>query len=408
MFHGFFLCIGLLGGASTGANDQCDSATLVPCDGTPISADNSFATSSLTDPLFDCSSIPVAGNGTIWFRFTATSEAVRIVSTPDGTLEDGGLLSLLEGSCDAMVPLRCSTLVPSQPTELLSSGLIVGEEYYVELASALTSPLLGPRTLTVECIAAPSQPNDGCDGSVTISPGQILSFDTFGATSASPGCDADGLRNNVWFTVVGNGQSLIATAESNDIESLELRVYRGDCADAICVAESTTTFGPPRVEWISQDGVPYRVAIGSQGHDDEGAGEVSMATTIGGGPPCQENAFSFYCVATGGANAPNIAGLGCATAGGTLRVRVQDATPNSPGCIGFSTGQLQAPLFDGTLCIVPQLNIPRWVPASGTFVQEIAVPIGFADTTVYAQAFVFNMQASSNLEMSLGLAIDID
>ena len=281
-------------------NDLCANAIEVPCDGTSTLTNNTNATTSPDDPLLECDAFPNFGLGTIWYRFTATDTAVFISSIGAGGLDDGGIVTLWEGSCGAFINLRCTRPEPGLPTRVAYSGLVVGQEYYIEIASALTTLLTGQRTLSVTCQPPPAPANDGCSSAVPLTLGTAELIDTFGATSDSPSCDGTSLQNDVWYSVVGTGFEIQIQAASFEIEDFTYSVYSGNCNGLECIGTSTTTFGIGLFNWCSVQGATYYIAFGSP-NGDEGLGAMFIdVPNVGGTPvPCDPGDPPPVCFTVG-------------------------------------------------------------------------------------------------------------
>ena len=276
-------------------NDFCAGAIEVPCDGTPVRTDNTGSTNSPDDPTFDCDTIPTFGNGTIWYRFTATHTAVSITST-GVSVSDGGLISLLDGACGAFTSLRCSPSIPGFDTRLVASGLVPGQEYYIEIASALTVLLPGQRQLVVQCLDVMPPANDDCFAAQLVELDAQIVVNTFGASSDSPSCSGDSLNKDVWYTALGTGQTMQAFCFSPEMENYQVNVYFGTCAGLSCVASSSAVFGGSIAEWCSIENETYYIAFGSRDIVDEGLGGLFVRSN---GINCDPDPPGPTCSLTG-------------------------------------------------------------------------------------------------------------
>jgi hypothetical protein len=372
-------------------NDACSGAIEIPCDGTPFIADNTFATTLPSDPRFECDVLPVFGAGTIWYRFTATQSAVRILSTPMGDLTDGGDLALLQGGCDGFTSLRCTRPLTGLSTRLVSSELEPGQEYYIELASSLLGPTQGERLLTVECLNIDPPSNDDRTNAIPFDFCEPQAFATTGATSKSS------LYNTVWYVVVGTQfGSMQCQAFSVDIENLSFTVTAGVGTSPI--AFSTTFFGRAYADWTSYEGVPYFIEIGSTMPDEgigalivsEGGG-ISGVCDFGGSNTCTTIGFEtqddgvtplvngqeigsdlngFFAITTSGANAGAV--TYSSDPGG-------DNTSSSDGDLLVDTGNLLILQNNNNATVLQQsvpgiFDTPNDDPEGGAIRFEFMVP----------------------------------
>ncbi len=136
-------------------NDDCANAQLIVVDSS-TTFDNSINTTVASDPAFSCHfTAPAQGFGTTWFRFVATDTAV-LLDTTDSTGSDDTLIGVYDGSCGSLVEIACGEDADFAGlnflTEVCATGLVVGTEYLVQVASFGTASL---GSITLDLSSAP-------------------------------------------------------------------------------------------------------------------------------------------------------------------------------------------------------------------------------------------------------------
>ncbi|WP_026703868.1 T9SS type B sorting domain-containing protein [Flavobacterium soli] len=224
----FELCI-----LSPPANDECSGAiTVTPNSGQECLSENVVSSGTLgatNSPVaLDPASDPLAPanlcgptNDDVWFKFIATSAnhtiiVSNVVPTPSNATVKLNY-ALFSGPCDNLNLLFCSNTYTT-PT----SGLVIGNTYYVRVYKTTTNPV---QSATFDiCIISPPA-NDECANAipVTVNPEQFcldvntVSGNTIGSTASMPdltpplsgaGCGAS--NRDIWY-------SFVATATSNMI-----------------------------------------------------------------------------------------------------------------------------------------------------------------------------------------------
>lgn len=127
--------------------------------------------------------------------------------------------------------------------------------------------------------------NDDCANATTISPGGgPWTASTVGADPDTvPFCSPVGNSNGggLWYKVEGTGQKFwLSTCNDSTNFDTEMRVYKGDCNNLVCVGSSDDVLPDScsEVAWCTQDGYWYYILVtGHQG--DEGTFQLSIADT---------------------------------------------------------------------------------------------------------------------------------
>lgn len=220
------------GGAPS--NDICGAPRNVDC-GTSLETTNVAATSAFSDPAFSCSfGGPLAGEATMWFRFTATSTSA-FVSTGNSIGVSDTLLAVYDGSCGSLVELACDDdSGPGLLSELCVGGLTVGQDYLVQVAS-FPGSTLGRLTIDVQCPGPCSSTCDDIAAACPILCGESFDTDNSAATtdptdpafSCRFGSPGQGVGTQ-WFTFVATATSAkIDTNASAGASDTLLAVYSG-------------------------------------------------------------------------------------------------------------------------------------------------------------------------------------
>lgn len=141
------------------------------------------------------------------------------------------------------------------------------------------------RTTRVSCssCAGPVVPaNDNCANAATITCGQTVTGSTSFATVDGPSTNcASGstlVGPDVWYTFVGNGQSVTASLCGSSYDT-RIDVLTGTCGGALtCVVGNDDFCGlQSQVTWTATSGVTYRIRV--HGFSSSSAGSFTLAVT---------------------------------------------------------------------------------------------------------------------------------
>jgi len=220
---------------TTPANDLCANAQVLtpatPC--APTAGTVGGATGSG----------PPASVGTadddVWYSFVATSPQHRI--TVDPTVANTDFVHQLfgPGSCPGA---SATALFTSDPPVMLTTGLVVGQTYYVRVYSYLALPLSPTQGAFTICVDRPSNTpaNDECTGAVALTNPSAACVPTsgtvFGATqstvsgAAGPGTTAAGAANDVWYSFVATNAAASISLTNTAGLDLVVNLRTGPCA----------------------------------------------------------------------------------------------------------------------------------------------------------------------------------
>ncbi len=296
--------------ATGGGNDECEDAIEIPCNGS-ASASNLTATDNPSDPAFSCR-FGGAGNGvgSIWFSFVAT-DTTAFITTNLSTGASDTLLGVYDGSCGSLTEIACSE---DEGVGLLSEvcaiGLTPGNTYYIQVASFsdasrgditvdITCPCeqgrccLDGGTMCVvnaelecaqlggiwdaglDCVSDPcplAPSNDDCEDAISLALPSTVTFDnSVGTDDIGVPCGvASGPFKNVWYKVIGTGNTITATTCSANtaVTDTKISVFCGDCLELDCVAgndDDCVDFEAfqSTVSFCSQAGAEYYITVGN-------------------------------------------------------------------------------------------------------------------------------------------------
>lgn len=214
------------------ANDDCSgSVSLVPgtsCSTTSSTLNGATATTGL--PV-GCESAGIHYDA--WYSFVAVSTKHTVsLSTPVGISNPE--IQLYSGSCGALTSLQCGT------TSLTSTGLTVGNTYYVRVSNIGSSPTGSSFNI---CVTYPPA-NDDCTNSTLLysNTSCVNTSATLASATASTGiplgCEAAGTYYDVWFSFVAASAvtETISLSGLTGISSPRIQLYSGSCGSLTSLA----------------------------------------------------------------------------------------------------------------------------------------------------------------------------
>jgi len=274
-------------------NNACSSAiSLTVNSSTTCTSTTSGNTLGSTQSAVGCAG---TADDDVWYSFTATATSHIITGTP-GTLIDA-VIQIYSGTCAAATSLSCVDNTAGSSAETVTlTGLSIGTTYLIRIYSYSSGAAYqGTFTMCITTPFIPSPPsNDACSGATTMTiPYTSSVVSTQYATSDIPtsttSCSGT-FSYNVWYTVVGNGNTLEATTcnTSSDYDTY-MSVYTGTCGslnsmvqvicnddDATCSSSGTKS----TVEWCSSPGTTYYVSVaGYVGSFSAGYGNFKISLT---------------------------------------------------------------------------------------------------------------------------------
>lgn len=309
------------------ANDDCNSATPVPTDGTCIDGNNTLATPDVGNG--SC----VTNGGTapnVWFSFVADGTDYDIDAFGLGGSAEITLIQFMGAQCDfsSAVEIDCGI------GNINGTGLTAGQQYFVSITSSNGSE--GNFSICVDNPAtAPPPPNDDpCSPTPIPADGSCTTGTTEAATQdwSNPNCPNLG-TSSVWYqvTLSGTNNSLDITIGNQTISgevSIMVGTFTPDCTGGFGFVEQYC--GPPMTTFTAAGLTPgstYWIVVST---DEIGEGIFDICVTESGPPPaCAVNDLCSDAIDISGAPAQQICIQGCNTGVGP------DATGGS-GCFDFS------------------------------------------------------------------------
>ena len=108
--------------------------------------------------------------------------------------------------------------------------------------------------------------NDACTGAISVAiPSTTAGSTTEATADTAPTCiTTDGTGGGVWYTVVGNGNSLKASLCTGTNYDSKLRVFTGSCGTLVCVTgndDGCSGSNNAEVTWNSTNSTIYRILV---------------------------------------------------------------------------------------------------------------------------------------------------
>ncbi|MCY0968005.1 T9SS type A sorting domain-containing protein [Chryseobacterium wangxinyae] len=217
---------------------------------------------------------PCYGNADddVWFKFiaTATSHKISLNNVESiGTVDSDDIyFQVFSGSCGSLSSVLCS-----DPSASLVTGLTVGSAYYVRVYSYDGT---GSNQSFDICIGTipPPPANDVCSAAISanIFPFSYTQNDALGATNSSGFLNActDGMNDGTWFSFVGNGGNVdvIVTMPAGSSFDPQVGVFTGNCGSLVCF-ETEDTGGDGEAEIVTLPTVSGTIYYINVGHYDE-------------------------------------------------------------------------------------------------------------------------------------------
>lgn len=256
----FTLCVGTLPSAPD--NDECADAVVLTVNADLECGDTTPGTiASATNSGVDtCGGTE---DDDVWYSFTATND--RHVISLENT--NGWIYkALYDGSAGCQV--FTDNLLCNSNTSDLVTGLVPGNEYFLQVYSGGTSP----ETFSFDvCIGTPpdAPENDDCSGAIEFvlnegicDPNVTLDF-TWATSTDAELTSCDTYQNyGLWYTFTAPASGIVLYEPSTGSDYLpKLAVYEGDdCGTLTEVAGGCITYGPDAIEGLTP-GDTYYVMI---------------------------------------------------------------------------------------------------------------------------------------------------
>ncbi|ASK32461.1 hypothetical protein CEY12_21290 [Chryseobacterium sp. T16E-39] len=219
----------------------------------------------------------------VWFKFVATKTTQKISLlnvTSIGTVDDDDIyFQVFSGSCGILSSILCS-----DATSSLVSGLTVGQTYYIRVYSYYGAGSNQSFDICVGSIPPPPV-NDECSGALLASsfPYTYVQADGGGATNNGgfiTACD-NGMNDGTWFTFVGDGETVNITVSmpaGSDFDP-QIGVYSGTCNSLSC-ENTVDAMGDGETETIAVPTVLGTVYYVNVGHYSQYTDEMEGPFTI--------------------------------------------------------------------------------------------------------------------------------
>ncbi|WP_261511369.1 T9SS type A sorting domain-containing protein [Chryseobacterium paludis] len=222
----------------------------------------------------------------VWFKFvaTGTTHKISLLNVASiGTVDDTDTyFQVFSGACGTLSSILCS-----DATSSVVSGLTAGETYYVRVYSYSDAGSNQSFDICVGSIPPPPV-NDECSGALVAStfPYTYVQADGGGATNNGGFVNAcsNTMNDGTWFTFVGDGGvfDITVTMPANSDFDSQIGVYSGTCGSLSC-EDTVDDTGSGESETISiptLSGNTYYVNIGNfSGFTDnlEGAFTITIS-----------------------------------------------------------------------------------------------------------------------------------
>lgn len=219
----------------------------------------------------------------VWFKFvaTGTSQKISLLNiTSIGTEDDDDIyFQVFSGSCGTLSSILCS-----DPTSAVVSGLTIGQTYYIRVYSYYGT---GSNQSFDICVGSipPAPANDECSGALLASsfPYTYVQTDGGGATNNGgfiTACES-GMNDGTWFTFVGDGETVnitVSMPSGSDFDP-QIGVFSGTCGSLVCV-DTVDNMADGETETLSVPTISGTVYYVNVGYYSEYTDELEGAFTI--------------------------------------------------------------------------------------------------------------------------------
>jgi len=212
----------------------------------------------------------------IWYVYTADCTGELTVSTCGMADYDTDLVIYDGTDCNSLVLLGCDddTAGCDGFTTELTVNVVSGNGYLIRVGG-FSDGDQGSGTLCIDCTVPPDPPaNDNCDDHIGLAANDTVTFDNTEATQDdfnACGDNAGGVLANVWYSVVGTGNTMsVSTCNAGTLVSdTRLSVFCGECSELSCVDgnDDNGCVGGQQfasgLSWCSAPGVTYLISVGT-------------------------------------------------------------------------------------------------------------------------------------------------
>jgi len=257
-------------------NDTCASAA--PVGGLPASVvgNNSAAASNITGTPCGVASGPFRE---LWYSVVGTGGTLTASTCNAGSAVTDTKISVFCGDCAAPACVggdddSCPATPPGTLKSVFSWCSEPGRTYLIAVGnfSATTTPGVIQLDVTDSGVACPTPPscgppipppNDLCDAAIAVAVPSVTPGTTVNSTiDAVPACGTSITTGGVWYTVVGDGNTLTASLCGGASFDTKLSVYCSECATPTCITGIDDFCGlQSQVSWCSTAGEIYRILV---------------------------------------------------------------------------------------------------------------------------------------------------
>lgn len=251
------------------SNDECAAAITLTVNpdlncGTVTSGYTLGATDSNVDPA------PCYGTADddVWYKFTATDTKHKIsllnIVSAGTTVDTDTYFQVFSGGCGALSSILCS-----DPTSAMVSGLTVGQTYWIRVYSYFGA---GNNQGFDICVGTypPPPANDDCSGALTATAFPYTYVQNDGASATNNGgfvtaCPS-GMNDGTWFKFTGDGDTFnisVTMPAGSDFDP-KIGVYSGNCSSLSCenTMDNAGTGGTETISVPTLSGNTYYVNVG--------------------------------------------------------------------------------------------------------------------------------------------------
>lgn len=205
----------------------------------------------------------------VWYKFVATATTHKIsllnVMSVGTNNDDDTYFQVFSGACGTLSSVLCS-----DDTSSVLSGLTVGDTYYVRVYSYFDT---GSNQSFDICVGTMPPPpvNDDCSGALVASvfPYTYLQSDGGGATNNGGFVTTcpDSMNDGTWFTFTGDGGTfdITVTMPTGSDFDPQIGVFSGTCGSLACVdtADDNGSGEAETISILTQSGTTYYVNVGN-------------------------------------------------------------------------------------------------------------------------------------------------
>jgi len=259
------------------ANDEC--ATAIAVTSFPYSNNQTDGATSTNNGGFITACTGDGMNDGMWYSVVGDGNNITIDVVSDDTFDHQ--LGVFTGTCGALVCV--GTIDDALEGELESYTILnseVGTVYYINIGdySSSTDNPEGNFTIEIDSVVPPDAPaNDDCANAIEVTafPYTDSPTDAVAATNNAGSITtcSDSMNDGVWYSLVGDGNSIIINVTPADDFDPQIGVFTGTCGALVCEGTVDDGFfeGEPESYTIQNSvvGTVYYINIASYSDDDD-------------------------------------------------------------------------------------------------------------------------------------------